>query len=247
MLAGEPFSDRPQSVCPVLGAYLRSYNDVIDDDRRQDLFRYAAEAIGTAGPAELRRRRAERCLAEIARLHDQRSRVRRWLSGRPELSLPGSSIELERVGMHLARALQRSGAGRARARARPRRRAHRHDAGAPPPVAQPAPRPRAARRRDPSERRPRPSCPRRRALRARRRGAAARAPRRPTRRRRRRCGCGCARGRAGGRRPRARRCCGAPSGCPSRARSPRGARAPSRAARPARRGSRRSAWRRMAT
>jgi hypothetical protein len=35
--------------------------------------------------------------------------VRRWLSGRPELSLPGSSIELERVGMHLARALQRSG------------------------------------------------------------------------------------------------------------------------------------------
>jgi hypothetical protein len=111
MLAGEPFSDRPQSVCPVLGAYLRSYNDVIDDDRRQDLFRYAADAIGTAGPAELRRRRAERCLAEIASLHDQRSRVRRWLSGRPELSLPGSSIELERVGMHLARALQRSGAG----------------------------------------------------------------------------------------------------------------------------------------
>jgi len=42
--------------------------------------------------------------------------VRRWLSGRPELSLPGSSIELERVGMHLARALQRSGPeGHARA------------------------------------------------------------------------------------------------------------------------------------
>src|SRR4051795_4312060 len=109
MLAGEPFSDRPQAVCPVIGAYLRSYNDVVDDDRRQDLYRYASEAIGTAGTAALRRRRAERCLAEIARLHDQRSRVRRWLSGRPELSLPGSSIELERVGMHLARALQRSG------------------------------------------------------------------------------------------------------------------------------------------
>ena len=109
MLAGEPFSDRPQAVCPVIGAYLRSYNDVVDDDRRQDLYRYASEAIGSAGPAALRRRRAERCLAEIARLHDQRSRVRRWLSGRPELSLPGSSIELERVGMHLARALQRSG------------------------------------------------------------------------------------------------------------------------------------------
>jgi hypothetical protein len=116
MLAGEPFSDRPQAVCPVIGAYLRSYNDVVDDDRRQDLYRYAADAIGSAGSAALRRRRAERCLAEIARLHDRRSRVRRWLSGRPELSLPGSSIELERVGMHLARALQRSGPeGHARA------------------------------------------------------------------------------------------------------------------------------------
>src|SRR3954466_1035336 len=116
MLAGEPFSDRPQAVCPVIGAYLRSYNDVVDDERRQDLYRYASEAIGSAGAAALRRRRAGRCPAEIARLHDQRSRVRRWLSGRPELSLPGSSIELERVGMHLARALQRSGPeGHARA------------------------------------------------------------------------------------------------------------------------------------
>jgi hypothetical protein len=116
MLAGEPFSDRPQAVCPVIGAYLRSYNDVVDDERRQDLYRYASEAIDSAGSAALRRRRAERCLAEISRLHDQRSRVRRWLSGRPELSLPGSSIELERVGMHLARALQRSGPdGHARA------------------------------------------------------------------------------------------------------------------------------------
>ena len=32
MLAGEPFSDRPQAVCPVIGAYLRSYNDVVDSD-----------------------------------------------------------------------------------------------------------------------------------------------------------------------------------------------------------------------
>src|SRR4051794_25293008 len=109
MLAGEPFSDRPQAVCPVIGAYLRSYNDVVDDDRRQDLYIYASEAIGTAGTAALRRRRAERCLAEIARLHDQRSRVRRWLSGRPELSLRGCRTGLGRVGRHLARARRRSG------------------------------------------------------------------------------------------------------------------------------------------
>ena len=115
MLAGEPFSDRPQAVCPVVGAYLRSYNDVVDDERRQDLYAYAAEAIGTSGSAELRRARAERCLEEIVRLHDERPRLRRWLSGRPELSLPGSSIELERVGMHLARALHRRPDGHARA------------------------------------------------------------------------------------------------------------------------------------
>src|SRR3954471_8009976 len=116
MLAGEPFSDRPQAVCPVIGAYLRSYNDVVDDERRQDLFRRAREAMESAGSAALRRRRAERCLAEISRLHDQRSRVRRWLSGRPELSLPDSWLGLERVGLHLARPLQRSGPeGHARA------------------------------------------------------------------------------------------------------------------------------------
>ena len=31
MLAGEPFNDRPQSVCPVIGSFLRAYNDRIDD------------------------------------------------------------------------------------------------------------------------------------------------------------------------------------------------------------------------
>jgi hypothetical protein len=37
MLAGEPFSDHPHSVCPVIGSFLRTYNDSIDDQRRQDL------------------------------------------------------------------------------------------------------------------------------------------------------------------------------------------------------------------
>ena len=38
MLAGERFSDRPRSVCPVIAAFLRSYNDQVDDRRRQDLY-----------------------------------------------------------------------------------------------------------------------------------------------------------------------------------------------------------------
>jgi hypothetical protein len=62
MLAGEPFSDRPDAVCPVIAAFLRSYNDHVDDGRRQDLYRYAALAVGTHGDAQLERRRSERCL-----------------------------------------------------------------------------------------------------------------------------------------------------------------------------------------
>jgi hypothetical protein len=37
MLAGERFSDRPRSVSRALAAFLRGYNDLLDDKRRQDL------------------------------------------------------------------------------------------------------------------------------------------------------------------------------------------------------------------
>jgi len=47
MLAGEPFSDRPDCVCPVLAGFLRVYNDQLDDDRRQDLFAYEARVVGS--------------------------------------------------------------------------------------------------------------------------------------------------------------------------------------------------------
>ena len=53
MLAGEPFNDHPASVCPVLGSVLRSYNDSVDDDARQDLYAYAARVVGTRADADL--------------------------------------------------------------------------------------------------------------------------------------------------------------------------------------------------
>jgi hypothetical protein len=62
MLAGEPFSDRPESVCPVIAGFLRSYNDHVDDARRQDLYRYAALVVGTRGDEAMERLRAETCL-----------------------------------------------------------------------------------------------------------------------------------------------------------------------------------------
>jgi hypothetical protein len=60
MIAGEPFSDQPLCVCPVVAAFLRAYNDSLDDRRRQDLYRYAAEVIDTRDTAEVERRRIER-------------------------------------------------------------------------------------------------------------------------------------------------------------------------------------------
>jgi hypothetical protein len=58
MLAGERFSDHPASVCPTIGAILRAYNDAIDERRRTDLYRYAAESVYTRGSFEDQLRRA---------------------------------------------------------------------------------------------------------------------------------------------------------------------------------------------
>ena len=60
MLAGEQFSDHPRAVCPVIGRYLRTLNDGLSDDARQDLYAVAALVVGTAagGRCARRRRRA---------------------------------------------------------------------------------------------------------------------------------------------------------------------------------------------
>jgi hypothetical protein len=63
MLAHERFGDRPQSVCPVIGSLLRHYNDAICDRWRGDLYRYAAEAVGTRASDAVQRDRAAVALA----------------------------------------------------------------------------------------------------------------------------------------------------------------------------------------
>ena len=60
MLAGEPFGDHPVSACPVIGSFLRAYNDSIDDDRRQDLYCLAARVVDTRGSIAVQRARAQR-------------------------------------------------------------------------------------------------------------------------------------------------------------------------------------------
>jgi hypothetical protein len=61
MLAGERFTDHPGTVSPVIAAFLRAYNDLVDDARRQDLYSYASECVGTRSSRQLEARRVEAC------------------------------------------------------------------------------------------------------------------------------------------------------------------------------------------
>lgn len=63
MLAKGPFTDRPATISPVIGAFLRTYNDGLDDARRQDLYPLASLIVGTSASRAVERDRASRCLA----------------------------------------------------------------------------------------------------------------------------------------------------------------------------------------
>ena len=47
-MQGQPFSDAPKCVSPVIGAFGRSWNDSLDDDGRQRLKRFIPIMVGTA-------------------------------------------------------------------------------------------------------------------------------------------------------------------------------------------------------
>ena len=81
MLAGEPFSDHPKSACPVISSFLRTYNDSVDDDRRQALYAIAAQVVGSRRRKEVARARAEYLGAILA---DLRLRRHRWTRLVPE-------------------------------------------------------------------------------------------------------------------------------------------------------------------
>ena len=72
MLAREPFSDHPASVCPVIGSFLRAYNDSIDDERRQDLYTYASEVVGSCGSPAVQQARIQRLTAWSLELQQRR-------------------------------------------------------------------------------------------------------------------------------------------------------------------------------
>jgi hypothetical protein len=51
-LAGEPHSDSPKCVSPVLNRFMVSFNDSLDDEQRQRLRPYIVRTLGTAGDGQ---------------------------------------------------------------------------------------------------------------------------------------------------------------------------------------------------
>jgi len=66
-MAHEPFSDHPSCASPVIAAFLRNWNDSLNDEDRQMLKPYIPKLIGTAGSPEAENRRAWMALDWLAR------------------------------------------------------------------------------------------------------------------------------------------------------------------------------------
>ena len=62
VIAKERFSDRPRCVCPVIGAFLRGWNDRAPHAERQRLGPYAARIVGSRRSRQVTRERREICL-----------------------------------------------------------------------------------------------------------------------------------------------------------------------------------------
>lgn len=102
MLAGERFTDQPRSACPAVAAFVRGYNDAIDDPRRQDLYAVAALLVGSSTGQETTHERMWR-LIQFAR--DLRPR-RLGLLG-PRLSYEDDLVKCESAGRHAAKVARR--------------------------------------------------------------------------------------------------------------------------------------------
>ena len=106
MLAGESFSDHPRSVSRPIASFLRGYNDLLDDNRRADLYRFAAQAVGTARPGWVEEARVSRLLAwgddrwqrRATRSILERMRMRRALKERSTDPEPAGTYAVHAVG-----------------------------------------------------------------------------------------------------------------------------------------------------
>ena len=69
-IAGEPWSDHPECVCPVIAAFMRSWNDALPDSERTALLLpLIPKTIGTRGSEVLANRRATMAADWLIRVH----------------------------------------------------------------------------------------------------------------------------------------------------------------------------------
>ncbi len=106
MLAGEPFSDHPACACPVIGSFLRAYNDSLDDGRRQDLYAYASKIVGSRSTGAVQRARAERLADWELELRRRRALRRLLPEGLRDIGLRRRHA-LDAVGTHAVHAIRR--------------------------------------------------------------------------------------------------------------------------------------------
>ena len=76
MLSGERFSDHPSSACPVIASFLRTFNDLVDDECRQELYACAAAVVGSRASKKVQRARAKRLNSVTVELLRRRPQTR---------------------------------------------------------------------------------------------------------------------------------------------------------------------------
>ncbi len=103
MLAGERYSDRPRCACPALTAFLRGYNDGLDDELRQDLFALASEVVGTRRGEAVTTNRGDELVALAWRYERRAGPLRLG----PVLNYPTRLARYEAAGSHLGRCARR--------------------------------------------------------------------------------------------------------------------------------------------
>jgi hypothetical protein len=102
MLAGDRFSDQPRSACVAIAAFVRGYNDAIDEARRQDLYAIASLLVGSAGSQEQTHARMWRLIRYARTL-----RPRRFGVLGPRLSYEDDLVKCESAGRHVAKVARR--------------------------------------------------------------------------------------------------------------------------------------------
>jgi len=101
-LAGEPHSDAPQCACPVIGAFLRSWNDALPDDATRTLLLrpLLPLVLNTRSTKAVEVKRSYLALDWLARVH-----APAWLSLRDGAALAPTVKELQQSASDLVRAM----------------------------------------------------------------------------------------------------------------------------------------------